>query len=897
MAGGKVNVIIELEKQRLESFARLEGYLERSEKKTKELKNATYALNKARNKGGSGTVAQKNRYNKALEEELAATKMVNIELKKQNLLYKKLRIAQKKANDEKKKSGALGRNLANAYFKIGAAIAVITGAFRQLTKMRDTLVMLDSFKFAMQKITGSNVEAAEAFQFVTAMSDAYGISLAKTADRYVKFSTAARQSGLTLFDTQNIYNSMSKASGVLGLKTHEVEGVFLALEQMLSKGKVTTEELRRQLGERLPGAMGMMVTAYNRLHPKQEVTMAQFDKLLKKGQVLSAEILPEFAKVVETELGINAVESVDTLIASMTRADNAYTTMIADMERGTGKLAAMFQGFYNLIAEIWEDIGELFLTTSEMGDKSFQLGFAVGRVELAQLLRDEQDINKVEDEAVRRQNVAEELGRRYQSLQRALTTLGDKPDNATVWEFLLKGGVFDAIPKILATNTWETNYKYLKEEQGKMLGAMRALNEDTKNKMPDIIPDPEDKGKKPFFLPYIDPESKKGIEQSLKYMREVFEGLAPTDPERKRIEDMIIMFEEYLKEVSNLGEYLSEEVGLDGQQVSEKVIPPVADPKAALNTFLRGSGMNPEAFDVDAMLAEFYEGASDDDSILALRKWYKKWLKKQKKEAEDHAEDMKDANEEIFQLAMQLGSELFNLGGAILENKLENIEAEIRAEEEKYDRLLELAEGDEEATKRIEEEKLASMKKLEKEELKLRQKSAKLAKAQAIFDIGANTAVAIMGIWRDFPKVDFGASAAIMTGIVAALGATQIATVLAAPIPKYASGRIGGREELAITGDAGQSEVVRRADGSVYMTPNRPTLTMLGQGDSVYSSKNAFQAQLEREILRGYNPDYDKIEDAITTGFKKAKINNTTRPVVKVIVRDDKDWLIRNSQF
>ena len=36
---------------------------------------------------------------------------------------------------------------------------------------------------------------------------------------------------------------MTKAAGVLGLKTDELTGIFLALEQMISKGKITTEEL------------------------------------------------------------------------------------------------------------------------------------------------------------------------------------------------------------------------------------------------------------------------------------------------------------------------------------------------------------------------------------------------------------------------------------------------------------------------------------------------------------------------------------------------------------------------------------------------------------------------------------------------------------------------------
>lgn len=894
MAGGKVNVIIELEKQRLESFARLEGYLERSEKKTKELKNATYALNKARNKGGSGTVAQKNRYNKALEEELAATKMVNIELKKQALLYKKLAIENKKANAEKKKSGALLRNLSAAYFKIGAAIAVVMGAFRAFTKMRDTLVMLDSFKFAMEKITGSSSEAAEAFQFVTAMSDAYGISLAKTADRYVKFSTAARQSGLSLMDTQNIYNSMSKASGVLGLKTHEVEGVFLALEQMLSKGKITTEELRRQLGERLPGAMGMMVTAYNRLHPKQQVTLSQFDKLLKKGQVLSAEILPTFAQVVEDELGINSVKSVDTLIASMTRADNAYTTMIADMERGTNSLASTFKAFYEIIAKIWEDIGELFLTVNELDDKNFLLGFSKGRIRLAQELKDEASWFPDETEAERAEAVMKKLGNDYMKII-ARIEKEKKPLKVTWEDFLGFGGVLTAKQLQMRKLQHENRMKYLKKEQGEIFGALRALGEENDNK-PVSGPD---KVKKPFFVPYVDPESKKGIEQSIKYMQEVYDEMSPTDPQRKQLEDDIILFKEYLLALTDLDKFQGLETGLDAKTRGEGDIDPVSDQAAALNTFMIGSGLDPSKFDVDAMLAEFYESAGNDDSIIALRKWFKRWLKKMENEAEDAAEKQRETMIRTLELALQLGSELFNIGDALLESKLENINAEIRAEEEKYDRLLELAEGDVEATKRVQEEKEAAMKKLEKEELKIRQKQAKLNKAQAIFDILANAAIAILGTWAGYGKYGFigTAAATAQTALIGGIAAAQTATVLAAPIPKYASGRIGGREELAITGDAGQTEVVRRADGSAYLTPNKPTLTMLGQGDSVYSSKNAFQAQLEREILRGYNPDYDKIEDAITTGFKKAKINNTTRPVVKVIVRDDKDWLIRNSQF
>lgn len=76
-------------------------------------------------------------------------------------------------------------------------------------------------------------------------------------------------------------------------------------------------------------------------------------------------------------------------------------------------------------------------------------------------------------------------------------------------------------------------------------------------------------------------------------------------------------------------------------------------------------------------------------------------------------------------------------------------------------------------------------------------KKAKIARQQAIrekllsvFQIGLNTAMAIMKIWAEVPKVDFGASTIALTAVVSALGAIQLATALATPIPQA---RLGGQ--------------------------------------------------------------------------------------------------------
>ena len=151
---------------------------------------------------------------------------------------------------------------------------------------------------------------------------------------------------------------MSKAAGVLGLRAHEVEGVFLALEQMLSKGKVTTEELRRQLGERLPGAFGVMAQTVQQLNPDIEVTVQTLDDMLKRGQVLSAEVLPKFSQVYNETFGIDKVHKVETLAAAEQRLSTAWTKFVYDVEQGNSILTKAFTGFYDMVSGLLNELSD-----------------------------------------------------------------------------------------------------------------------------------------------------------------------------------------------------------------------------------------------------------------------------------------------------------------------------------------------------------------------------------------------------------------------------------------------------------------------------------------------------------------------------------------------------------
>jgi hypothetical protein len=72
---------------------------------------------------------------------------------------------------------------------------------------------------------------------------------------------------------------------------------------------------------------------------------------------------------------------------------------------------------------------------------------------------------------------------------------------------------------------------------------------------------------------------------------------------------------------------------------------------------------------------------------------------------------------------------------------------------------------------------------LDNKKADLEYKQAKRQRMISAAQIIMSTAQAIIGIWAQFPKADFGITAGIMSGVVGALGALQLATVLRTPLP------------------------------------------------------------------------------------------------------------------
>jgi tape measure domain-containing protein len=179
-----------------------------------------------------------------------------------------------------------------AYFAIDSVVGFAKSIVDVERKME---ILQNRINFVFDSATGGTL----AFNRLREMSIRLGIEFTSLAEGFASFGIAAKMAGFSASESEGMFSKVAVALRASGASSIQTQRSFYALQQMLSKGVVAAEELRRQLGEALPGASDLMTKAYNRLHPAQELTNRQFTKLLEDGKIISAEILPEFANVVE----------------------------------------------------------------------------------------------------------------------------------------------------------------------------------------------------------------------------------------------------------------------------------------------------------------------------------------------------------------------------------------------------------------------------------------------------------------------------------------------------------------------------------------------------------------------------------------------------------------------
>lgn len=240
------------------------------------------------------------------------------------------------------------------------------------------------------------------------------------------------------------------------------------------------------------------------------------------------------------------------------------------------------------------------------------------------------------------------------------------------------------------------------------------------------------------------------------------------------------------------------------------------------------SALKDLASDIDSPFAGIFDGMDKGFSIMS-DKISGGW-----KELTD-GEKMERTTEMWASMVSGIGEMI----SSIYDRQIEAIEAEQEANEkageEEISRIEALEERgaitteEAEARKRAAEDKTAQKNaELEKKKAALRTKQAKFEKATSI----AEAAIQIAGgILQTIEQLGFPA-AIPMIAALGAMGAIQLATIIATPIPKYAKGTDSHKGGLAVVGDGGVPETIV-TDKGAYITPSVPTLVDIPKGAKV----------------------------------------------------------------
>jgi tape measure domain-containing protein len=202
---------------------------------------------------------------------------------------------------------------------------------------------MDRMHVALKNVSKTSEEYRINLKFLSELSDKYGQDLGVLTGAYTKFLASSNSTNLSLGAKQKIYQSIIKAGSALTLSNAEIEGSLLAVSQMFSKGNVSAEELRGQLGERLPGAFGIMADALG-------VSEKQLNKMLEQGEVLAEDALPKFAAALEKTYGAAATANVEQYGGAMNRVVLKVTEWIVKQNESIGFTRALASGL-NFVAD------------------------------------------------------------------------------------------------------------------------------------------------------------------------------------------------------------------------------------------------------------------------------------------------------------------------------------------------------------------------------------------------------------------------------------------------------------------------------------------------------------------------------------------------------------------
>lgn len=241
----------------------------------------------------------------------------------------------KQFNQGVKEIQASLRNLKGSFLEFSSAIGIGLGLGSLISNLKDTAVKLSVAQNTLKNVSYETLKYRNAtseaditldkykenLKFVEGLSNKYGQSIIALTHEFAQFTAAANGLGISLDEQKRIYEALVRAAATFHMSEDKTRDMMVAVTQMMSKGKITAEELRRQLGNHLPGAFNLMAKAAGNAGVTANGTTAELEELMRKGDALASVLLPAFADELNK---LTKDAHFDSLQTSLNRFSNAW---------------------------------------------------------------------------------------------------------------------------------------------------------------------------------------------------------------------------------------------------------------------------------------------------------------------------------------------------------------------------------------------------------------------------------------------------------------------------------------------------------------------------------------------------------------------------------------------
>jgi len=227
---------------------------------------------------------------------------------------------------------------------IGAQVGQFTGALAEVAQYD---AALEKQRKALRLVIGDTDQYNKAQAFLAKTSKNLAIPQDVIVRQFTSLTASVKGAGLSVDDAKESF--LAIASGIRGTggSLEDMKSAMRATSQVFSKGKVSAEELRQQLGERLPGAFTLFAESMGK-------TPAELDKALEQGKVTLEDFLG-FSQKLFDEYGENA----KILAQAPESAGDRLQTEISNLKDNLGDLlrpiGAEFQAVFGDIVRIIND--------------------------------------------------------------------------------------------------------------------------------------------------------------------------------------------------------------------------------------------------------------------------------------------------------------------------------------------------------------------------------------------------------------------------------------------------------------------------------------------------------------------------------------------------------------